>query len=58
LQLTEKRFWGFDLDNASLSTLSWTSLDGWRLESWNDAHHLLGRQPTHVDESDGAPLAL
>jgi broad specificity phosphatase PhoE len=47
-----------ELDNASLSTLSWTSLDGWRLESWNDVHHLLGRGPVHVAESDGAPLAL
>jgi probable phosphoglycerate mutase len=47
-----------DLDNASLSRLLWTDETGWRLESWNDVHHLLGRGPTHVDESEGAPLAL
>ena len=30
----------------------------WRLERWNDTLHLLGREPTHVDESEGRPLAL
>ncbi len=58
LDLTAKGFWGFDLDNASFSKLLWTDETGWRLESWNDVNHLLGRGPTHVDESDGAPLAL
>lgn len=46
-----------ELDNASLSVLDRT--DGiWRLVAWNDASHLLGHVPTHVDEQDGEPLAL
>ena len=47
----------FDVDNASISTA--VRFGGaWRLERWNDALHLLGREPTHVDESEGRPLAL
>ncbi len=57
LDLSPPQTWSLDLDNASLSRLSWTA-DGWRLEAWNDASHLLGRGPTHVDESEGEPLAL
>ncbi len=30
----------------------------WRLERWNDTLHLLGIEPTHVDEAEGRPLAL
>lgn len=62
LELSVARTWEIDLDNASLSHL--TSIDdgtgvaGWRLERWNDVSHLLGRMPTHVDESEGEPLAL
>jgi broad specificity phosphatase PhoE len=49
--------WHVELDNASLSVLDW---DGelWRLVSWNDVTHLLGRVAVHVDEEDGEPLAL
>jgi broad specificity phosphatase PhoE len=52
----------FDLDNASVSILSRESGESrsgaWRIERWNDAGHLLGRAPLHVDEADGQPLAL
>ena len=34
------------------------ALGRWRLDRWNDTRHLLGRELTHVDESDGRPLAL
>lgn len=57
LDLSPPQTWSLDLDNASLSRLSWTD-DGWKLDAWNDASHLLGRGPTHVDESEGEPLAL
>ncbi|HET8586882.1 MAG TPA: histidine phosphatase family protein [Candidatus Limnocylindria bacterium] len=63
LELSVARTWEVDLDNASLSQL--TSIEdahapggGWRLDRWNDVRHLLGRMPTHVDESEGSPLAL
>ena len=49
--------WHVELDNASLSVLDWDR-DGWRLVSWNDVTHLLGRIAVHVDEQDGEPLAL
>lgn len=49
--------WHVELDNASLSVLDW-DVDGWRLASWNDVTHLLGRVAVHVDEEDGEPLAL
>ena len=58
LDLSAERAWGLDLDNASLSSLVLTDDGEWQLERWNDARHLLGRAPTHVDESDGQPLAL
>jgi broad specificity phosphatase PhoE len=48
-----------DLDNASASVLWRNAADDiWRIERWNDASHLLGRAPLHVDEADGEPLAL
>jgi broad specificity phosphatase PhoE len=54
-----QRAWALDLDNASLSVLSRPGADaGWRIERWNDAAHLLGRTPLHVDEAEGEPLAL
>jgi broad specificity phosphatase PhoE len=49
--------WHVELDNASLSILD-RDVDGWRLVSWNDVTHLLGRVAVHVDEEDGEPLAL
>lgn len=58
LDLSLPLTWALDLDNASLSILLWTDDAGWRLEDWNDARHLLGHGPTHVDESEGEPLAL
>ncbi len=51
------RGWDLDADNASLSVLLRID-DVWRLDRWNDVHHLLGRVATHVDEEDGQPLAL
>ena len=58
LGLSLERAWSMDVDNASLSRLSRDDGEGWRLEAWNDTSHLLGRTPPHVDEEDGAPLAL
>jgi broad specificity phosphatase PhoE len=49
--------WSLDVDNASLSICS-TRGERWRLERWNDTLHLLGTTATHVDESEGRPLAL
>lgn len=49
--------WGLEMDNASLSVLDPIE-GGWRLVTWNDASHLLGRGMVHVDEQDGEPLAL
>ncbi|HYI65939.1 MAG TPA: histidine phosphatase family protein [Candidatus Limnocylindrales bacterium] len=46
-----------DVDNASLSVAARIG-DVWRLERWNDTVHLLGFEPTHVDELEGRPLAL
>jgi broad specificity phosphatase PhoE len=46
-----------EVDNASITVIAGD--DGrWRLERWNDTLHLLGREPTHVDELEGRPLAL
>ena len=51
--------WRMDQDNAGLSVLSRRSPDDpWQVERWNDAAHLLGRVPLHIDEVDGRPLAL
>lgn len=51
--------WSFDVDNASLSVCgALEGTTGWRLERWNDTFHLLGMVTTHVDESEGRPLAL
>lgn len=58
LDLSAQQAWGLDLDNASLSSMVETDDRVWRLERWNDEHHLLGSALTHVDESDGQPLAL
>jgi probable phosphoglycerate mutase len=58
LQLDQPRFWAVDLDNCSLSALAPEGSEAWTLERWNDTAHLLGRTEQHVDESDGAPLAL
>jgi broad specificity phosphatase PhoE len=52
-----ERAWALDVDNASVSVAS-AGVRGWRAERWNDTHHLLGLEPTHVDEADGRPLAL
>ena len=55
--LADDRSWALDVDNASVGVA--TLVDGrWRLDRWNDTRHLLGREVTHVDESDGRPLAL
>lgn len=52
------RGWNLDADNCSLSVLARDEQVGWRLERWNDVHHLLGALRTHVDEDEGHPLAL
>ena len=49
--------WSLDIDNASLSICS-TRGERWRLDRWNDTLHLLGTTATHVDETEGRPLAL
>ena len=46
-----------DVDNASISVAARIG-GGWRLERWNDTLHLLGFEPTHVDELEGRPRAL
>lgn len=62
LGLEPARAWALDVDNASVSAL--VEIHGgdesatWRIECWNDSLHLLGRQPTHLDEAEGQPLAL
>jgi broad specificity phosphatase PhoE len=48
---------GLDVDNAAISVVARPD-DEWHLERWNDSLHLLGLEPTHVDESEGQPLAL
>lgn len=58
LDLERDRSWALDLDNASLSAFTQASDGTWRVDRWNDTLHLLGHQPTHVDESEGKPLAL
>lgn len=50
--------WSFDVDNCSVSVASMLDDGRWRLERWNDTLHLLGLEPTHVDEAEGRPLAL
>jgi broad specificity phosphatase PhoE len=45
-----------EVDNASVGVA--TRTDRWRLDRWNDTLHLLGREPTHIDELEGRPLAL
>jgi len=57
LDLGGGRSRALDVDNAAISVAA--RVDGrWRLERWNDALHLLGAEPTHVDEAEGRPLAL
>jgi broad specificity phosphatase PhoE len=57
LDLADDRSWALDVDNASIGAV--TDVGGaWRLDRWNDTRHLLGVEPTHVDESEGRPLAL
>ena len=56
-ELGDDRSWALDVDNASISVA--TAGEGrWRLDRWNDTGHLLGQEPTHVDEAEGRPLAL
>jgi broad specificity phosphatase PhoE len=55
--LDAARSWALDVDNASVSAAARVGRK-WRLERWNDTHHVLGREATHVDEAEGRPLAL
>ena len=57
LELSARRAWALDVDNASLSVIDRDN-GSWRLVRWNDTGHLLGIEPTHVDEAEGRPLAL
>lgn len=56
LELDRATAWSLELDNASLSILDRTEGE-WRLVTWNDVGHLLGRAQ-HAGEEDGEPLAL
>ncbi len=56
LELTDVHV--LEVDNASIGVAARSSSGGWQLERWNDTLHLLGREPTHVDEIEGRPLAL
>ena len=56
-ELPGGRSWALDVDNASIGVLTRVG-SRWRLDRWNDTGHLLGGSPTHVDESEGQPLAL
>lgn len=47
-----------EVDNASIGAVRRAPSGRWQLERWNDTLHLLGREPTHVDEMEGRPLAL
>ena len=58
LELSPERAEAVDIDNASIGSALRTDNGAWRLERWNDALHLLGRERTHVDEAEGRPLAL
>lgn len=55
--LADDRSWALDVDNASIGVATLVD-ERWRLDRWNDTRHLLGHELTHVDESDGRPLAL
>lgn len=57
LDLHPRRSWALDVDNASLGVAARIG-SRWRLERWNDTLHLLGHEPTHVEEAEGRPLAL
>lgn len=57
LELEPAHAWALELDNASLSILERVA-GGWRLDTWNDVGHLLGRPVEHAGEEDGEPLAL
>jgi probable phosphoglycerate mutase len=57
LDLSPTRSWALDVDNASVSTID-REEGRWRLARWNDTRHLLGIEPTHVQETEGRPLAL
>ncbi len=57
LDLGGDHSWALDVDNASVGVVT-RSTAGWSLYRWNDTLHLLGLEPTHVDEEDGRPLAL
>ncbi len=57
LELGGDHSWALDVDNASVGVVT-RSEAGWSLNRWNDTLHLLGLEPTHVDEEDGRPLAL
>lgn len=57
LELGGGRSRALDVDNAGISVATRIG-DSWRLERWNDTLHLLGVEPTHVDEAEGRPLAL
>jgi glucosyl-3-phosphoglycerate phosphatase len=59
LDLSPERAEALDIDNASVSSAARLDGGSWRVERWNDTLHLLGREPTHVDEAaEGRPLAL
>ena len=58
LRLDAGRAWAMDVDNASISVCESIAPGRWRIVRWNDTGHILGGAPTHVDETEGRPLAL
>jgi broad specificity phosphatase PhoE len=59
LELDLAHAWELEMDNACLCILDRTDTSApWRLVTWNDTTHLLGRAPVHAGEEEGEPLAL
>jgi broad specificity phosphatase PhoE len=59
LDLDLEHAWELEMDNACLCVLDRaTAADVWRLVTWNDTTHLLGRAPVHEGEDEGEPIAL
>ena len=59
LELDLEHAWELEMDNACLCILDREEAsDPWRLVTWNDTTHLLGRSAAHAGREEGEPLAL